>query len=66
MFLNVDRLAILSSIVYSPLSMYQTYVIDRLHRAQAANAALVSGRSDSFDPKLRTGVAPALAGRCAR
>ena len=37
-----------------------------LMAAEAANAALVSRRSDSFDPKLRTGVVLALAGRCAR
>ena len=66
MFLNADRLAILVPIVYSPLSMYQTNVIDRRHTAEAANAALVAGRSGSFDPKLRTGVVLALAGRCAR
>ena len=66
MFLNADRLALRVMIVYSPLSMYQTDVIDRLHTAEAANAALVSRRSDSFDPKLRTGVVLALAGRCAR
>ena len=66
MFLNADRLALRVMIVYSPLSMYQTDVIDRLHTAEAANAASVSRRSDSFDPKPRTGVVPTLAGRCAR
>jgi hypothetical protein len=46
--------------------MIQIYVTNRTHPAEAATAALVSPRLQSFDTKLRPGAVLALAERCAR
>jgi len=46
--------------------MYQINVTDRPHTTEAANAASVSPRHQSFDSKLRPGAVLALAERCTR
>jgi hypothetical protein len=46
--------------------MIHIYATNRIHTAEAATAALVSPRLQSFDTKLRPGTVLALAERCAR
>jgi len=46
--------------------MYQINVTDRTHTTEAANAASVSPRHQSFDSKFRPGAVLALAERCTR